>query len=434
MPTSSGSSLRKTTFSIPKMDCPSEENLIRMALSGRDDIENLSFDLARRELQAIHRGDPNEVLRRLEGLKLGATLRDSSELSVSGGTMRRESTFAVPKMDCASEENLIRMALSEVPSVTSLRFDLAKRELKATHEGEPGQILERLQPLKLGAELLDTQESTSRTDEAALQRSTFSVPKMDCPSEENMIRMALQGLPDLRSLSFDLSKRELAAVHGGDAKALLERLAPLDLGATLRESVPTSSRQARAAGDDAEDAAEAKTLRTLLAINGVMFVFELALGLFAQSTGLIADSLDMFADAAVYGLALYAVGRAASMKTRAAHLAGWLQLLLALGALFEVGRRFVFGSEPESGLMMGVGLIALLANVTCLVLISKKRDRGAHMTASYIFSANDVIANMGVIAAGVLVAWTNSPYPDLVIGTVIGVIVLNGARRILQLR
>ncbi|WP_220808105.1 cation transporter [Noviherbaspirillum aridicola] len=348
--------------------------------------------------------------------------------------MRRESTFAVPKMDCASEENLIRMALSEVPSVTSLRFDLAKRELKATHEGEPGQILERLQPLKLGAELLDTQESTSRTDEAALQRSTFSVPKMDCPSEENMIRMALQGLPDLRSLSFDLSKRELAAVHGGDAKALLERLAPLDLGATLRESVPTSSRQARAAGDDAEDAAEAKTLRTLLAINGVMFVFELALGLFAQSTGLIADSLDMFADAAVYGLALYAVGRAASMKTRAAHLAGWLQLLLALGALFEVGRRFVFGSEPESGLMMGVGLIALLANVTCLVLISKKRDRGAHMTASYIFSANDVIANMGVIAAGVLVAWTNSPYPDLVIGTVIGVIVLNGARRILQLR
>lgn len=246
--------------------------------------------------------------------------------------------------------------------------------------------------------------------------------------------MALQGLPDLRSLSFDLSKRELAAVHGGDAKTLLERLVPLNLGATLRESVPISSQHAPVDETDAEDAAEAKTLRTLLTINAVMFVFELALGLFAQSTGLIADSLDMFADAAVYGLALYAVGRAASMKTRAAHLAGWLQLLLALGALFEVGRRFVFGSEPESALMMGVGLIALLANVTCLVLISKKRDRGAHMTASYIFSANDVIANLGVIAAGVLVAWTASPYPDLVIGTIIGVIVLNGARRILQLR
>lgn len=431
---SSVPSLRKSTFSIPKMDCPSEENLVRMALAGRNDIENLSFDLGKRELQAVHRGDPTEVLRRLETLKLGATLRESNELPVSGSTMHRESTFAVPKMDCASEENLIRMALSDFPGLTALRFDLTRRELKATHEGESSQLLERLQPLKLGAELLESHEIVSPGEETTLQQSTFSVPKMDCPSEENMIRMALQGLPDLRSLSFDLSERELAAVHSGDAKALLERLLPLNLGATLRESMPISFQQAAVAADDGEDAAEAKTLRTLLAINGVMFVFELALGLFAQSTGLIADSLDMFADAAVYGLALYAVGRAASMKARAAHMAGWLQLLLALGALFEVGRRFVFGSEPESWLMMAVGLIALLANVTCLVLISKKRDRGAHMTASYIFSANDVIANLGVIVAGVLVAWTNSPYPDLTIGTVIGIIVLNGARRILQLR
>ena len=142
----------------------------------------------------------------------------------------------------------------------------------------------------------------------------------------------------------------------------------------------------------------------------------------------------MFADAAVYGLALYAVGRAASLKVKAAHIAGWLQVVLAIGALTEVVRRVAFGSEPQSGLMMGIGLVALLANVTCLVLISKKRDRGAHMTASYIFSANDVIANSGVIAAGALVAWTGSSLPDLVIGTVIGLVVLNGARRILKLR
>jgi Co/Zn/Cd efflux system component len=56
------------------------------------------------------------------------------------------------------------------------------------------------------------------------------------------------------------------------------------------------------------------------------------------------------------------------------------------------------------------------------------------MKASHIFSANDVLANAGVIAAGVLVAWTGSAYPDLIIGTAIGLIVLNGARRILQLR
>ena len=163
-------------------------------------------------------------------------------------------------------------------------------------------------------------------------------------------------------------------------------------------------------------------------------MIEVVLGLLAQSAGLLADSLDMFADAAVYSLALYAVGRAAHLKVKAAHIAGWLQLVLALGALFEVGRRFVFGSEPVSALMMGVGVVALVANVTCLVLISRHRDRGAHMTASYIFSANDVLANLGVIVAGALVAWTGSAVPDLVIGGIIGAVVLNGARRILALR
>ena len=56
------------------------------------------------------------------------------------------------------------------------------------------------------------------------------------------------------------------------------------------------------------------------------------------------------------------------------------------------------------------------------------------MKASWIFSANDVIANLGVILAGFLVAWTGSLYPDLVIGLIIGAIVLTGARRILQLK
>lgn len=434
MASETNSTRRKSIFSIPSMDCPSEENLIRIALNGRDDVESLSFDLQMRELEALHRGEPDGILTLLEPLKLGATLRESIDLPEPNQTEQRESIFSIPKMDCPSEENLIRMALGNESNVTSLAFDLGKRELRATHQGEPASILARLQPLNLGATLQKSEVLFSSVTGEGLRKTTFSVPKMDCPSEENMVRMALGDVADIKSLSFDLSKREVAAVHGGDADAVLKRLERLNLGAVLRDSVSVTPQHATPATTDAEDAAEAKTLRMLLAINGVMFVFELILGLLAESTGLIADSLDMFADAAVYGLALYAVGKAASMKSRAAHLAGWLQLLLALGALSEVVRRFLFGSEPESGLMMGVGLIALVANVTCLVLISKKRDRGAHMTASYIFSANDVIANLGVITAGILVAWTRSPYPDLVIGTIIGIIVLNGARRILQLR
>lgn len=271
-----------------------------------------------------------------------------------------------------------------------------------------------------------------------LHRSTFDVPKMDCPSEENLIRMALREVPDL-SLSFDLARRQVTVLHRGSADAVLARLTPLGLGARLlrNEAAPDAPGPLPDASGPlpaADDLAESKVLRTLLAINAAMFVVEIVVGLLAESTGLLADALDMFADAAVYGLSLYAVGRAAHLKVKAAHAAGWLQLALALGALIEVGRRFAFGSEPVSAVMMGAGALALVANVTCLVLIARHRDRGAHMTASYIFSANDVLANLGVIVAGALVAWTHSHVPDLVIGGIIGIVVLDGARRILALR
>ena len=111
-----------------------------------------------------------------------------------------------------------------------------------------------------------------------------------------------------------------------------------------------------------------------------------------------------------------------------------LEMLLALGTLSEVARRVLAGNLPEGGVMIGISLLALAANVACLLMLARHRDRGVHMKASYIFSANDVIANLGVIAAGALVAWTSSPWPDWIIGTVIALVVLAGAIRILRLR
>ncbi|ANY88316.1 zinc transporter ZitB [Pseudomonas putida] len=266
--------------------------------------------------------------------------------------------------------------------------------------------------------------------------SSFSVPKMDCPSEERMIRLALNGLPELNSLSFDLTSRQVRAFHDGAVDQIATKLESLGLGAALLGTEPASQEAASAnsANEELTASKEASTLKILLGINAAMFVIEMGAGLIAQSTGLVADSLDMFADAAVYGLALYAVGRSARLQVRAAHLAGVFQIVLALGVLVEVARRVLYGSEPESMLMMGIGAVALVANVSCLLMIYGHREGGAHMKASWIFSANDVLANIGVIAAGALVAWTGSSYPDLVIGTVVGLIVLNGAHRILALK
>ena len=265
--------------------------------------------------------------------------------------------------------------------------------------------------------------------------SVYTVPKMDCPSEERMIRLALNGFEDIRGLSFDLSDRRLKVVHDGEAEPITAKLATLGLGASLQETAAADPESIKALGGTAISAEqESGTLRWLLGINAVLFAVEMTAGLIAHSTGLIAESLDNFADAAVYGLALYAVGHSVKMQVRAAHLAGVLQLILAVGALAEVVRRFVFGSEPESLVMMGIAFIALIANTTCLLLISKHREGGAHMKASWIFSANDVVINLGVITAGALVAWTGSNYPDLIIGSIAGIIVLNGARRILALK
>lgn len=223
-------------------------------------------------------------------------------------------------------------------------------------------------------------------------------------------------------------------MHDSAVEPITKKLATLGLGATLQKTVAADPEMIKAAENPANSTQESRSLRLLLGINAFMFVVEMTAGLIARSAGLIADSLDMFADAAVYGLALYAVGRSVNLQVRAAHLAGVLQLILALGVLVEVVRRFIFGSEPESLIMMAVAFLALLANTGCLLLISKHREGGAHMKASWIFSANDVVINMGVIVAGALVAWTGSNYPDLIIGTVVGFIVLNGARRILALK
>ncbi len=218
--------------------------------------------------------------------------------------------------------------------------------------------------------------------------SVYAVPKMDCPSEERMIRLALNGFEEIRALSFDLSNRRLKVVHDGEVEPVTSKLKTLGLGASLQETVAANPETIKAAEFSAASAKqESGTLRWLLGINALLFVVEMTAGLIAQSTGLIGESLDNFADAAVYGLALYAVGHSVKM--------------------LEVVRRFVFGSEPESLVMMAIAFVALIANTSCLLLISKHREGGAHMKASWIFSANDVVINLGVITAGALVCQTH---------------------------
>ena len=151
--------------------------------------------------------------------------------------------------------------------------------------------------------------------------------------------------------------------------------------------------------------------------------------------GFVADSLDMLADAFVYGISLFAVGGTLLLKKNIAKLAGYFQITLAVIGFIEVLRRF-FGSEtlPNFSTMIIVSILALFANSICLYLMQKSKSKEeAHMKASLIFTSNDIIINLGVLAAGLLVHWLDSNKPDLIIGTIVFVLVVQGARRILKL-
>jgi len=177
---------------------------------------------------------------------------------------------------------------------------------------------------------------------------------------------------------------------------------------------------------------ETRTLVLLLGINAVMFVVELAAGWVAQSAGLVADSLDMLADAGVYTVALLAVGSTPRRKTHAAAVSGVIQLALAVGLAFEIARRTVSGSEPMSLLMILISALALTANAACVALLRKHRHGEIHMRASWIFSTTDVQVNVGVMVAGILVMLTGSAWPDLVIGAAVCALVVRGGVRILK--
>jgi Co/Zn/Cd efflux system component len=261
-------------------------------------------------------------------------------------------------------------------------------------------------------------------------KSKYHISKMDCPSEENMIRMKLEGLQTIKKLDFDIENRNLTVYHSEEDKEILSRLESLNFSAILTETGSIDDIEF-----EVEDSTvQSKLLWSVLIINFAFFIIEMTTGLISKSMGLVADSLDMLADSFVYGLSLWAVGSTVLRKKKVARLSGYFQLTLALLGIIEVVRRFI-GSEamPDYRIMIGVSILALIANGVCLYLLQKSKSNEAHMKASMIFTSNDVIINSGVILAGVLVLLTQSKYPDLIIGSIVFLIVVKGAFRILKL-
>jgi cation diffusion facilitator family transporter len=180
------------------------------------------------------------------------------------------------------------------------------------------------------------------------------------------------------------------------------------------------------------DSAHRRILWTALGLNAAMFVIEGFAGWKAESTGLLADALDMLSDAGAYAVALVAIGRSGLFKARAATVNGALILLLGIWVLAEVIRRAIYGSEPQSLWMMGIASLALAVNVYVLYLLRPMRSGEVHLRATWICTRADVVANAGVLLSGILVALSGWRYADLIVGAAIGVYVIKEAFEILR--
>ena len=180
-----------------------------------------------------------------------------------------------------------------------------------------------------------------------------------------------------------------------------------------------------------QGAAERRVLWIALALNAGMAVVGAVGGWIAQSTGVMADAVDMLSDALAYAVALAAIGRSGRFKANAATTSGFVLLCLGIGIIVEVIRRAVLGSEPVTIAMIGLATLSLAVNLAVLRLLSPYRTGEVHLRATWLFTRADVIANLGVIAAGGLVWATGSRFPDLVVGAAIGIYVVREAFEIL---
>jgi Co/Zn/Cd efflux system component len=197
---------------------------------------------------------------------------------------------------------------------------------------------------------------------------------MDCPSEERMIRMKLEGLTNIQSLQFDIPSRKLEVYHTGSHDSIITALNSLQLDTRLVSSEPANMQNV-----DDSHSQERRVLWQVLAINLFFFILEMLTGFIANSMGLVADSLDMLADSIVYGMSLFAVGGAVSRQKNVARAAGYFQLVLAVLGFAEVIRRFVgHGEIPDFHLMVIISLLALAGNTISVSSSEVQEPRSSH--------------------------------------------------------
>lgn len=179
-------------------------------------------------------------------------------------------------------------------------------------------------------------------------------------------------------------------------------------------------------------ARQSLTLKIVLGINAAMFFVEITAGLISGSVSLVADSLDMLGDALVYGFSIYVIARDERLKAIAALFKGGIMAMLGLFVLGQAIYKILFLHLPAFEVIGIIGLLALAANTLCFFLLWRHRSDDINMSSVWLCTRNDVIANVSVLFAAVGVWYTDSGWPDILVGFALAILFLRSAIFVLR--
>ncbi len=174
-----------------------------------------------------------------------------------------------------------------------------------------------------------------------------------------------------------------------------------------------------------------KRLWIVIVLNSLMFAVEMGAGHYARSQALHADALDFLGDALTYGVSLAVIGASVRVRTTAA-IAKGLSLLLMGGWVFaSTVYRMYHESVPEAEVMGIVGVLALVTNVVCVMLLVRYKDGDANVRSVWLCSRNDAIGNVAVMLAALGVWGTSTGWPDLVVALAMAGLFLSSSYQII---
>lgn len=175
-----------------------------------------------------------------------------------------------------------------------------------------------------------------------------------------------------------------------------------------------------------------RALWIVVVLNVGFGIGEMVGGMMSESQALKADALDFLGDGLITMFGVLAIGWSLAWRARSALIQGIFLGALGLSVMANTAYRVVVQQLPEAELMGAIAVAALLVNVAAAVVLIPHRMGDANARAIWLFSRNDAIGNAAVIVAAGLVAWTQSPWPDLVVAAIVGSLFLHSSWQIIR--